>query len=133
MMTQFQLFDSVKLKESLSLDEGGIAPEGTSGAIVEIFQDGEAYMVELFGGWIKLDEQGVFITVLASDPNAFQETIGICTAFPHQLRLVTPAKEMVGVRGHLLSILDELSEDLLIQVDEFAESLREKQQQVSSS
>jgi hypothetical protein len=49
--------------------------------------------------------------------------------FQQQLHLVKPAKETVGVKGHLLSVLDELSEDLLVQVDEFAESLRQNQQQ----
>jgi hypothetical protein len=42
-MTQFQLFDSVNLKEGIALEEGDTAPEGTPGAIVEVFKDGEAF------------------------------------------------------------------------------------------
>jgi hypothetical protein len=39
-------------------DDGEIAPAGTPGAIVEIFKDGEAYLVELFGVWVKQARQG---------------------------------------------------------------------------
>jgi hypothetical protein len=47
-MSQFQLFDSVKLKASIPLTEGGTAEMDTPGAVVEVFNQGEAYMVELF-------------------------------------------------------------------------------------
>ncbi|MGK7903457.1 MAG: hypothetical protein AB4352_19030 [Hormoscilla sp.] len=49
-MSKFQLFDAVNLTSEIALTEGGVAPAGTAAAIVEIFNDGEAYMVELFGG-----------------------------------------------------------------------------------
>jgi hypothetical protein len=126
-MTQYQLFDAVRLREDLSLEEGETAPKGTPGAIVEVLADGQAYLVELFGGWLKLDEQGEYRPALASEPDVFRETIGVETLSAQQLHLVKPAKEMVGVKGHLLSVLDELSEDRLVQVDEFAESLRQNQ------
>ena len=34
-MSQFQLFESVKLKEAIPLSEEGSAPEGTPGAITD--------------------------------------------------------------------------------------------------
>jgi len=52
LVSQFQLFDAVKLKSEIPLEDGGTAPEGCMGSIVEVFNDGEAYMVELFGGWV---------------------------------------------------------------------------------
>jgi len=60
-MTRFQLFDHVKLTENIPLSDGGIAPQETRGAIVEIFNNGEAYLVELFGDWVKYDAEGNFI------------------------------------------------------------------------
>ena len=45
-MSKFQLFDSVKLKEDIVLEDGNSAPTGTVGAIVEVFNDSEAYMVD---------------------------------------------------------------------------------------
>lgn len=44
------LFDTVRLTEAIPLIDGGIAEVGTVGAIVEVFNEGEAYLVELFGG-----------------------------------------------------------------------------------
>lgn len=35
-MTQFQLFDNVKLTENISLSDGDIAPQETKGIIVEV-------------------------------------------------------------------------------------------------
>lgn len=49
-MSQFKRFDSVKLSAAVPLEEGGVAPEGCICSIVEVLNDGEAYMVELFGG-----------------------------------------------------------------------------------
>jgi hypothetical protein len=40
--------------------EVSIAPIGSPGAIVEIFNNGEAYRVERFGTWVKLDTNGGF-------------------------------------------------------------------------
>ncbi len=128
-MSQFQLFDAVKLKEELTLSDGGIAPEGTPGAIVEVFNDGEAYMVELFGGWVKADIQGDFTPANRDKPNSFLETLGVETVSPQQLRLVKPARETMGVRGHLLAVLDNLSEVSLAEVQNLAEFLQQKQQQ----
>jgi Protein of unknown function (DUF2281) len=128
-MTQFQLFDSVNLKEGIALEEGDTAPEGTPGAIVEVFKDGEAFMVELFGGWVKTDEEGGFVAADPEETGAFIETLGVETVYPHQLTLVKPAREVMGVKAHLNVVLEQLSEDLLAEVSDFAEFLRQKQQQ----
>lgn len=95
-MNQFQLFDSVKLKEPLHLTEGGTAPPDTPGAIVEILEEGEAYLVELFGEWVKLEAQGRFVAAGPEDPQAFMETIGVELAYPQQLSLVNLAQTEEG-------------------------------------
>lgn len=127
-MSQFQLFDSVKLKESIPLSEGGSAPEGTPGVIVEVFKNGEAYMVELFGGWVKADVGGDFVPSERDSPDSFMETLGVETVYPEQIRLVKPARETVGVRAQLLALMDELPETTLEEVKNFAEFLQQKQQ-----
>ena len=126
---QFQLFDSVKLTEEIPLTDGGTVAVGTVGAIVEVFNNGEAYLVELFGDWVKYDEQENFVPASREHKGAFMETIGVETVYPQQLKLVKPARETMGVRGHLLAILDNLSEKELIEIRNFAESLQQKQQQ----
>ncbi|MBM3189277.1 MAG: DUF2281 domain-containing protein [Chloroflexi bacterium] len=126
-MTRFQLFDAVKLKEAIALTGGKTAAAGTPGAIVEVLRDGEAYMVELFGGWVKRDAQGDLAPADRTDPEAFMETIGLETVDSQQLRLVKPASETVGVRSQLLMMLDELPEELLEEIADFAEFLQQKQ------
>jgi hypothetical protein len=130
-MSQFQLFDSVKLKEAIRLEDGGTAPAGTTGAIVEVFQDGEAYLVELFGRWVTSEVNSDFIESNPDEPESFMETIGIETVAPHQIHLVTPARETVGVRAQLLALMEELPEDTLEEVINFAEFLKQKQTQTT--
>jgi hypothetical protein len=127
-MTQFQLFDAVKLREPLLLAEGGTAAVDTPGAIVEVFNQGEAYMVELFGEWVKTDAEGQFIPVDPHEPGAFMETLGVETVAPQQICLVKPAQETVGARAKLLAILEVLPDALLEEVWEFAEFLQYKHQ-----
>jgi hypothetical protein len=96
-MNKFQLFDGVKLTEDVPLTDGGIAPIGTVGAIVEVLKNGEAYLVELFGGWVKYDEQGNFVSATQAEKGAFMETIGVEIVFSHQLFLTVSAKETMKV------------------------------------
>ncbi|MGB3292348.1 MAG: hypothetical protein WBB01_05040 [Phormidesmis sp.] len=131
-MSRFQLFDSVKLKEEIPLEEGGIAPEGCIGSIVEVFNDGEAYMVELFGEWVTDTEEGDFAPSSREAPDSFMETIGVETVTPQQIRLVTPAREAVGVRAQLLALVDELPENTLEEVKNFAEFLKQKRTEASA-
>ncbi|EAZ90782.1 hypothetical protein [Crocosphaera chwakensis] len=123
----YKLFDSVKLKEGVSLSDGRIAPVGTLGTIVEVFNEGEAYLVELFGRWVKYNESENFVSVAFQEKESFMETIGVETVYPHQLELVQKASEMISVRGHLLSLLDELSDEKVVEVRDFAEFLQQKQ------
>ena len=103
MTIKYKLFDSVRLKEAISLSDGGMAEAGIVGAIVEVLEEGKAYLVELFVGWVKYDEQEDFVSAAPQEQDAFRETIGIETVYPQQLELVQPARETVSVRAHLLS------------------------------
>jgi len=107
-MIKFQLFDSVKLKEEIALTDGGTAPIGTPGAIVEVFKDGEAYLVELFGDWVKYNGREDFVPAQREDAESFLETIGVETVYPQQLQLVAPAQETVGVRAQLAAVLEDV-------------------------
>ncbi len=95
-MSHYQLFDAVKLRETVPLPEGGTAPLGTPGAIVEVLGQGKAYMVELFGEWITVDAQGNRIVASPDDPDAYQETIDVVTVGPEQIELVMSAAKTVG-------------------------------------
>ena len=132
-MSQFQLFDSIKLKEAIPLEEGGTAPEGCVGSIVEVFNNGEAYIVELFGGWVTDTEDGDFVASDREAADSFMETIGVETVSPQQIRLVTPAREAVGVRAQLYALVDELPETTLEEVRNFAEFLKQKRTEVKAS
>lgn len=125
----FQLFDGVKLIEEISLTDGGVASVGTVGAIVEVLNNGEVYIVELFGDWVKYDDGDNFMPATGDDPEAFRETLGVETVYTHQLVLTVSARETMGVREHLGVVLDNLSEDLLAEVRDFAEFLQQKQRQ----
>ncbi len=127
-MTRFQLFDGVKLAEDISLTDGEVARVGTVGAIVEILEDGKAYIVELFSDWVKYNEHGDFVPATQNEPDSFMETIGVETVYPHQLVLTIPARETMGAREYLTTVLDSLSDDLVAEVRDFAEFLQQKQQ-----
>lgn len=128
-MTRFQLFDGVKLTEEIPLTDGGVAHVGTVGAIVEVLGDGKAYIVELFSDWVKYDENGDFLPATQDESGSFMETIGVETVYPQQLILTIPARETMGIREHLTAVLDNLSDDLVAEVRDFAEFLQQKQQQ----
>jgi len=131
-MSKFQLFDTVILTEPIALADGTIAPPETAGAIVEVFKKGEAYLVELFGGWVTAQVGGDFIPATQDEPESFMETIGVETVYPHQLRLVKSAREMIGVREQLMSVLDNLPDELVAEVRDFADFLKQKQAKVRS-
>jgi hypothetical protein len=123
-MNQLNLFDTVKLTQEIKTDKGDTLSENTVGTIVEIYNEGEAYEVELFGDWVEYDQTGQFIPSNPQSPNAFVETIAVETLYPYQVTLVKAASQTVGIRAQLLALLDELSEDKLTQVRDFAETLR---------
>ena len=101
----FNLFDMVRLKEDIDSGDGVHVPAGTLGSIVEVLNQGEAYLVECFSGWVKYDAEGDFEPANQADPEAFLETLGVETVYPHQLQLVKSAEESVGVRAQLLTLI----------------------------
>lgn len=127
-MSQFHLFDSVKTVDSVPLTEGGVAPAGTAGAIVEVFNEGEAFLIELFGQWVKYDNEGDFVPSTQDDPNAFMETLGVETVYPHQIQFLAAAREVMGDRSSLRLLADELSDDLVAEVLDFAEFFQQRRQ-----
>ena len=133
-MSKFQMFDSVTLNQDIQLHSGGIAPQGTDGAIVEIFNDGEAYLVELFGGWLKLTSEGEMIEASQDDPEAFRDTLDVETLYPHQINLVNvhQQSDKQKVRQQLLALLELLPEESILQVKDFTEFLCYKQKQATS-
>ncbi|PZV27711.1 MAG: hypothetical protein DCF12_03225 [Snowella sp.] len=123
-MNSFNLFDTVKTIEAIFLANGDIASSDTIGVIVDIYNDGEAYEVELFGNWVEYNQEGKLIVSHSNSFNAFVETIAVITLYPQQINFVKPARETVGIRAQLLGILDELSKEKLNQVKDFAETLQ---------
>ncbi|MEI6428675.1 MAG: hypothetical protein WCO45_09875 [Pseudanabaena sp. ELA607] len=134
-MSKFQMFDSVALNQDIQLHTGAIAPQGTDGAIVEIFKDGEAYLVELFGGWLKFTTEGDAIETSQDDPEAFRDTLDVETIYPHQINLVTAHQQTdkQKVKQQLLALLDLLPEESILQIKDFTEFLCYKQQQGTST
>jgi hypothetical protein len=132
-MRRFQLYDAVSLVAEVPLEEGGVAPVSTAGAIVEVFNNGEAYLVELFGGWVKAEVNGNFTPASEDEPEAFMETIGVETLYPHQMKLVKSAQEIMGIRDYVNTILETLPDELVAEVRDFAEFLQQKQQQNQAS
>lgn len=125
-MSQFQLFDSIRLTEVLSLEAGVTASIGSPGAVVEVFNNGEAYLVELFGGWVMAEVGKDFSPADQHNSNSFMETIGLATVYPYQIDLVKSAGEINGIRSQLLALMDELPEAKLEKVRDFAEFLKSK-------
>ena len=128
-MSKFQLFDAVNLTQEISLTDGGVAPPGTAGAIVEVFNNGEVYLGELFGGWVKAEIGGDFIPANQDEPDAFRENLGVETVYPHQLQLVKSAREIMGIREHLAAVIDNLSDEVVAELRDLAKFLQQKQQQ----
>jgi len=134
-MSKFQIFDSVTLNQDIHLYSGEIAPQGTDSAIVEIFKDGEAYLVELFGGWLKFTTEGEMIEAAQDDPEAFRDTIDVETLYPHQITPINAHQQSdkQKVKQQLLALLELLPEESILQVRDFAEFLCYKQQATPTS
>ncbi len=105
-MNLLNLFDTVKLTQEIITYNGDRIPQDTIGTIVEIYNNGEAYEVELFGHWVEYDQTGQFMPSNPQSPNAFVETIAVETLYPNQIVLVKAASQTVGIRTQLLAILD---------------------------
>jgi hypothetical protein len=55
------------------------------------------------------------------------------TVYPHQLKLLAAAREVMGDRSSLRVLASELSDDLVAEVLDFAEFLRQCQQKPLSA
>lgn len=122
----FKLFDTVQLLEDISLDNDATAPAGTLGSVVDVLNQGEAYLVECLGGWVKSNADGDLASSEQEDPEAFRETLGVETLYPNQIQLMTPAEESVGVRAQLLLLIEDMPDVLLKEVKDFAEFIQQK-------
>ncbi|PSN11857.1 hypothetical protein C7293_22625 [filamentous cyanobacterium CCT1] len=69
--------------------------------------EGEAFLVELFGQWVKYDDTGDFIPAAQDDPEAFMETLGVETVYPHQIKLLAAARESMGDRSSLRVLVSD--------------------------
>lgn len=137
-MYTFNLLDQVQLNATipLSSDMGNaletpeIAAIGTTGTIVEVLEPGEAFLVELFGDWVTLQEPAGLVRADADAPDAFRETLGVEVIRADQMQLVAQTNP---VKLDLYRLLDDLPDALLEEVQTFAEFLQHKQQDTVSS
>ncbi|MEO0377122.1 MAG: hypothetical protein AAF329_21400, partial [Cyanobacteria bacterium P01_A01_bin.17] len=135
-MAQFQLFDQVQLLEPISLsgdfrnalEPKDTAPVETVGTVVEILEPGQAFRVELFGNWVKLQEPEGLCRSTAQEEGAFRETLGVEVVHPQQMVLLQRSN---AVKIDLFQLLDDMPEELLAEVQTFAEFLRYRRQQVN--
>ena len=136
-MDAFNLLDQVQLTEAMPLSSGmsnaleppAAAPIGTTGTIVEVLEPGQAFLVELFGNWVTLQEPTGLVRTKADTPGAFRETLGVEVVRADQMQLVAhfnPAK--LG----LYRLLEDMPDALLEEVQTFAEFLQHKQKTTAS-
>jgi hypothetical protein len=62
----------------------------------------------------------------ALDTLAFRETLDVVTVTPEQIKLVKPATETVGAEVQLLTIVEQLPQEMVAEVVDFAQFLQEK-------
>lgn len=82
-------------------------------------------MVELFGDWVKLEATEGLQRANADEKGAFRETLGVEIVRSPQIALLNRANV---VKVGLFRLLDEMPEDLLEEVQTFAEFLRYRHQ-----
>jgi len=126
-MLYFQLFDAVKLTQPVQLEDGSLIPADTPGAVVEVLGDGDAYLVELFGPWVRRNALGETVPASADAAGAFQRTLDVVTIGAAEMALVLPAMQSVGPQTELLSIVEELPREMVAEIVDFAQFLRHKQ------
>ena len=134
-MEQFNLLDRVRLLEPIELTgdfsnaiaDRDEAAEGTVGTIVEFLEPSQAFLVELFGDWVKLKEAEGLQRASAEDEGAFRETLGVEVVRSHQISLLNRSDT---VKVGLFRLLDEMPAELLEEVQTFAERLHYRQQNI---
>jgi hypothetical protein len=137
-MATFNLLDQVQLTATipLSSDTGNAleplaaAPIGTPGTIVEVLEPGEAFLVELFGDWVTLQDPAGLVRAEADTPGAFHETLGVEVVRADQIQLVA---QINPVKLDLYRLLDDMPDALLEEVQTFAQFLQHKKATASSS
>lgn len=135
-MEQFELFDQVQLTEAIplsgemsnALELLAVTPVGTMGTIVEVLEPGEAFLVELFGDWVRLEEGAGLVRSTPEHPTAFRETLGVETVKAAQMKFLHRPS---AVKGDLFRLLDAMPESLLAEVQDFAEFLQHRQQRTT--
>lgn len=132
-MEQFNLLDRVRLLEPImltgdfnnTLTAQDKAATGTVGTIVEVLEPGRAFLVELFGNWVKLEDAQGLQRAGAEEEGAFRETLGVEVVRSYQIALLNRSNV---VKVGLFRLLDEMPAELLEEVQTFAEFLRYRQQ-----
>jgi hypothetical protein len=135
-MEQFELFDQVQLTEAISLcgemsnalEPLAVAPVGTTGTIVEVLDPNEAFLVELFGDWVSLEDEAGLKRSTHDNPTAFRETLGVEVVKATQMNLLHRPS---SIKGNLFRLLDNMPESLLAEVQTFAEFLQHRQQRTT--
>jgi hypothetical protein len=137
-MDTFNLLDRVQLTAAipLSSDLGNaleppeVAPISTPGTIVEVLEPGQAFLVELFGDWVTLQEPTGLVRAEADAPGAFRETLGVEVVHADQMQLVA---QVNPVKLDLYRLLDDMPDPLLEEVQTFAQFLQHKQKATVST
>ena len=135
-MEQLELFDQVQLTEAIplcgemsnALEPLAVATVGTSGTIVEVLEPGEAFLVELFGDWVRLEGEAGLVRSTPDYSTAFRETLGVEVVKAAQMSLLHRPNP---VKRDLFRLLDNMPESLLMEVQAFAEFLQHRQQRTT--
>ncbi|MGA1409267.1 MAG: DUF2281 domain-containing protein [Prochlorotrichaceae cyanobacterium] len=132
-MKSFKLFDLVELSEPISingdftnsLEQYTMIPAGTTGTIVEVLEEDQAYLVELWGNWIRCQDNQKLEQAKFDSHNKFRETLGVEVIYAYQLKIVEKTHQL---REDLWDLLENLPEELLAEIKIFAEFLEYKYQ-----
>ena len=94
---QFELFDGVRVKTNTLDSDGALIPAGTTGTVMDVLDNGTAYLVELLGDWTATQDSTTFVMLAEAEvPDIFRESLGVEIFRADQLELVNPASETVG-------------------------------------
>jgi hypothetical protein len=88
---------------------------------VEVLELGQAFLVELFGDWVKLQEPEGLCRAESHEEGAFRETLGVEVVHSQQMVLVHRSN---AVKVGLFRLLDDMPEELWEEVRTFAEFLQ---------
>jgi hypothetical protein len=95
---------------------------------VEVLDPDEAFLVELFGDWVSLEDEAGLKRSTHDNPTAFRETLGVEVVKATQMNLLHRPS---AIKGNLFRLLDNMPESLLAEVQTFAEFLQHRQQRTT--